>query len=179
MLGEEADLTRRLEALLVLTTRLLYQAPNRWREQFTRLFTVDIALRLHALRARLAAVVVMFGLAAACGWWLVDRYPELAGLVASEGMIESVQSGVLWTDGLLALVPPAFMAVGIMTNNIVVSLFAFTSGAFYGIGTLYILAVNGFMLGGAFALTARYSLADDLFRFILAHGLVELSVVCL
>ena len=38
--------------------------------------------------------------------------------------------------------------------------------------------MNGFMLGGAFAFTARYGLADELLRFVLAHGVVELSVVC-
>ena len=177
-LGADAELTRRLESLLAATTNLIYRQPTRWREQCASLFGPGIRARMHALRGRLAAVVAIFVCAAVCGWWLVDRYPELTGLIASEEMIESVQSGELWTAGMLAVVPPAFVALGIMTNNIVVALFAFTLGAFYGIGTLYILVMNGFMLGGAFAFTARYGLADELLRFVLAHGVVELSVVC-
>ncbi|MDN5747187.1 MAG: stage II sporulation protein M, partial [Pseudonocardia sp.] len=38
--------------------------------------------------------------------------------------------------------------------------------------------LNGLMLGGAFALTARHGLADRLFEFIVAHGIVELTIVC-
>ncbi|MGR9053842.1 MAG: stage II sporulation protein M, partial [Gammaproteobacteria bacterium] len=33
------------------------------------------------------------------------------------------------------------------------------------------------MLGGIFAFTARYDLAEALFEFIIAHGVVELSVI--
>ncbi len=177
VLGPDADLTVRLETLLVRATSLLYREPQRWRESLAELLGRRVRHDMQALPGRLAAVVTIFFIAALAGAGLVWRYPELAGLVASEAMIDSVERGVLWTDGLLAVVPPAFVAFGIMTNNIVVALFAFTLGTFYGIGTLYILAVNGFMLGGAFAFTARYGLADDLFRFVVAHGPVELSVI--
>jgi len=179
VLGTRVDLTLRLEALLAASSARLYRTPARWRDQARRLFGTTIALRMRALRARLAVVVSIFALAALAGAWLVNRFPELAGLIASEGMIRSVQSGELWTDGLLAVVPPAFLAFSIMSNNIVVALFAFTLGSFYGLGTLYILLMNGFMLGGAFAFTARYDLADELFRFVIAHGVVELSVICI
>ena len=179
VLGVGADLTLRLEALLAASSALLYRAPNRWRDQVVLLFGTTIALRMRALRGRLAVVVAIFLLAALAGWWLVDRYPELAGLIASEDMISAVQDGYLWTDGLLSVVPPAFLAFSIMSNNIVVALFAFTLGSFYGLGTLYILLMNGFMLGGVFAFTARYHLAGELLRFVIAHGVVELSVICI
>lgn len=179
VLGANADLTRRLEALLAASTARLYRAPSRWRDQVVQLFTTTIVLRMRALRGRLAAVVAIFLLAGLAGGLLVDKYPELAGLIASENMIRSVQGGYLWTDGLLSVVPPAFLAFSIMSNNIVVALFAFTLGSFYGIGTLYILLMNGFMLGGVFAFTARYGLADELLRFVLAHGVVELAVICI
>ena len=179
VLGAGADLTLRLEALLAASSALLYRMPNRWRDQVLLLFGTTIALRMGALRGRLATVVAIFLLAALAGWWLVDRYPELAGLIASEDMIRAVQNDYLWTDGLLSVVPPAFLAFSIMSNNIVVALFAFTLGSFYGLGTLYILLMNGFMLGGVFAFTARYQLADELFRFVIAHGVVELSVICI
>lgn len=179
VLGTGADLTLRLEALLAASSALLYRTPSRWRDQAVQLFNTTIALRMYALRGRLAAVVAIFVLAALAGWWLVDQYPELAGLIASEDMIRAVQSGYLWTNGLLSVVPPAFLAFSIMSNNIVVALFAFTLGSFYGLGTLYILLMNGFMLGGVFAFTARYQLADELFSFVIAHGVVELSVICI
>jgi uncharacterized membrane protein SpoIIM required for sporulation len=92
-------------------------------------------------------------------------------------MIDQVQSGQLWTDGLLNVTPSSVLSIKIATNNITVTLFAFVLGAFYGIGTLYIIGLNGFMLGSMFAYTAAYGLDERLFAFIIAHGVVELSVI--
>ena len=121
----------------------------------------------------------MFLLSGVTGWWLVSTYPELAGLFASEEMINQVQRGKLWTEGMINVVPSSFLSLSIMTNNIVVALFAFALGAFYGLGTLYIIGLNGLMLGGIFAFTAKYGLAEELFSFVVAHGVVELSIICL
>jgi uncharacterized membrane protein SpoIIM required for sporulation len=133
----------------------------------------------YQLRGRIAAVTALFIVSAAAGWWLVHRYPELAALFASEQMINHVQRGELWTDGLINIVPSALLSLGIMSNNIVVSLFAFTLGALYGLGTLYIVGMNGLMLGGVFALTAQHGLAGRLAEFVVAHGMVEISVILL
>ena len=35
------------------------------------------------------------------------------------------------------------------------------------------------MLGGIFAFTAQYSMAGRLFEFVVAHGIVELSAICI
>lgn len=179
VLASDAALTRRLEALLGIATASLYREPARLRDRLVRLLGPDIRACSRRLAGPIATSVTLFSLAAASGWWLIARHPELIGLFASEEMIEGVQAGQLWTDSLLTLIPPSLLAFGIMTNNIVVALMAFTLGAFYGLGTLYILGLNGFMLGATFAFTARYELADELFSFVLAHGVVELSVVCL
>jgi uncharacterized membrane protein SpoIIM required for sporulation len=41
------------------------------------------------------------------------------------------------------------------------------------------ISFNGMMLGGLLAFTHQHGLAHGLIRFILAHGPVELSVICL
>jgi uncharacterized membrane protein SpoIIM required for sporulation len=71
------------------------------------------------------------------------------------------------------------LSVEILTNNIVVSLFAYCFGFLFGLGTLYILGLNGLMLGAIFAFVAEHGLAGQLFSFIVPHGCVELSVMCL
>ena len=106
-------------------------------------------------------------------------YPELITLLASEEMINGVERGRLWTDGLLNVAPSSLLSIGILSNNIAVSIMAFCVGVFFGLGTFYIIAMNGLMLGGIFAFTHQHALADDLFRFVIAHGVVELSVIVL
>ena len=85
----------------------------------------------------------------------------------------------MWTDDILNVVPSSVLSINLMTNNIAVALTCLALGLVYGLGTLYIICLNGMMLGGVFAYTDRFGLADDLYRFVIAHGLVELSVICL
>ena len=59
------------------------------------------------------------------------------------------------------------------------TLFALCLGVLYGLGTFYIIAMNGLSIGGIFAFTAQYGAAERLFAFTAAHGFVELSVVCI
>jgi uncharacterized membrane protein SpoIIM required for sporulation len=71
------------------------------------------------------------------------------------------------------------LSVDILTNNVVVSFFAFCLGLFFGIGTLYIIGLNGLSLGALFAFTGQHGLAGGLFDFVVAHGCVELSCICI
>jgi uncharacterized membrane protein SpoIIM required for sporulation len=175
----DAKLVARLEALLTQAREVIHRRPGNVRDALTGLFRDGAPRVVFGLRSRIAAVTTLFFASAASGWWLVHRYPELAALFASEQMINSVQRGELWTDGLINIVPSALLSLGIMTNNIVVSLFAFTLGALYGLGTLYIVGMNGLMLGGVFAMTAQNGLAGRLGEFVVAHGMVEISVILL
>ncbi|TLY72832.1 MAG: stage II sporulation protein M [Gammaproteobacteria bacterium] len=100
-------------------------------------------------------------------------------MFASPDLVTTVERGQLWTEGLLNVVPSSVLSLQILTNNIVVSLFAYCAGFLFGLGTLYILGLNGLMLGAIFAFTSLHGLGDELLRFIVAHGCVEISVMCL
>jgi uncharacterized membrane protein SpoIIM required for sporulation len=70
-------------------------------------------------------------------------------------------------------------ASGILTNNILVALRAFAFGAFFGIGTLYVLIFNGLHIGGV--LGVCYSInpgfGNALVTFMVGHGVIELSCI--
>lgn len=139
----------------------------------------DVPEVVARLRVPIAWVVLLFALSIFAGAWLVHTYPELIALFASPQLIATVERGGLWTEGLLNVVPSSVLSLQVLTNNVVVSLFAWCAGFLFGLGTFYIVALNGLMLGGVFAFTARHDLAGRLFEFIVAHGLVEVSVLCL
>jgi uncharacterized membrane protein SpoIIM required for sporulation len=134
---------------------------------------------LHRMRAHLLAVTLLFIASAIAGWWLVYTYPDLIAMFASSSLIATVERGELWTEGLLNVVPAPILSVDILTNNIMVSFFAFCSGLIFGLGTFYIIGLNGLSLGALFAFTAQHDLAGGLFDFVVAHGCVELSCICL
>lgn len=67
----------------------------------------------------------------------------------------------------------------ILTNNIMVSFLAFAYGAFFGIGTLYILIINGLSIGGVLGVCykADPAFGNALVTFMVGHGVIELSCI--
>ena len=65
----------------------------------------------------------------------------------------------------------------ILTNNIRVTFYAFALGAMFGVGTLYVLALNGAQMGAVLALTHGAGYAHDLITFMVGHGVIELSCI--
>ena len=172
-------MTRALAQSYARLHAVIYRKPHNWRERLRSLFQDEIPQVVRELRGQIQLVGLLFALSTGAGWWLINTYPELIGLIASEPMIEGVEEGRLWTEGILNVVPSSVLSVGILANNIAVSLFAFVVGVFFGLGTFYMIAMNGFMLGAFFAFTHQHGLAGELLKFALAHGVVELSVICI
>jgi uncharacterized membrane protein SpoIIM required for sporulation len=169
--------TAYLEAMYRRLHRALFRQRRAGLADVKALLRSEIPAITYTLRWRIVAVGLGFLLSALAGWMLVWQFPELAALFASEDMIEGVQRGELWTEGLFNVVPSSVLSLQILTNNIFVALTTLCLGVLYGLGTIYIIALNGLMVGGVFALTARHGMAGELFDFVVAHGCVELSVV--
>jgi uncharacterized membrane protein SpoIIM required for sporulation len=168
-----------LEGAYAQTHATLHQGAVHLGSTLRRLFRDQLPAAMRWLLPYLWWTVLIFVLAALAGYALVHRYPDLIALFAGPDLIASVERGKLWTEGLLNIVPSSVLSVQILANNIVVSLFAYCLGFLFGLGTLYIVGLNGLMLGAVFAFVGQHGLAGDLFRFIVAHGCVELSVMCL
>lgn len=173
----ESDLTRQLAALYARLHRHLHQPHRPFSEWLGRLYGEDLPAAAMRLRPQLGAVAAVFLLAALAGLAWVSRHPELASLFASEDMIDGAARGELWTDHIFGVVPASMASAGIAVNNILVACTAWMLGAFYGLGTLYIIGLNGLMLGGTFAFVHQHGLAPRLFDFVAAHGFAELSII--
>jgi uncharacterized membrane protein SpoIIM required for sporulation len=70
-------------------------------------------------------------------------------------------------------------STAILTNNILVALKAFAFGAFFGIGTLYVLIFNGLQIGGVLGVCYKINagFAGELVTFMVGHGVIELSCI--
>jgi len=175
----DSRMTLGLESLYGQLHGVVNRRPRGGMAAFRLLLSVDIPRAAYELRGRIAGMGLLMAISALAGWWLVATFPTLVGLFASEDMIEHVEQGHLWTEGIINVMPSSILSIGILANNIVVSILAFCAGIFLGLGTLYLIAVNGLMLGAAFAFVHQHGLARALFEFIIAHGPVELSVICI
>ena len=69
------------------------------------------------------------------------------------------------------------MSSFVITNNIRVALTAFALGITFGIGTVYMLTVNGAMVGGIAGAFAKSGIGWQFWMVILPHGALELSAI--
>ncbi|HEY7202633.1 MAG TPA: stage II sporulation protein M, partial [Candidatus Dormibacteraeota bacterium] len=93
----------------------------------------------------------------------------------SPALVDLVKHHRLWTQ-----IPPDArpLASGvIMTNNLWVSVLAFTMGIAFALPTVAVLVINGVNLGALLGLTTAYGVGGGLLEFVVAHGPLELSVV--
>jgi uncharacterized membrane protein SpoIIM required for sporulation len=171
--------TAELESLYSQLHAIIRRTPHGGRAALATMFRIEIPATFATLRARLTWITLLFITSALAGWWLVSTFPDLVGLVASDQMVRTVEAGKLWTDDILNVAPSSLVSLRIFSNNIAVSIFAVALGFMFGLGTFYIIATNGLMLGAIFAFTHQHGLAGRLFEFVVAHGMVELSVICI
>jgi hypothetical protein len=97
------------------------------------LFRDQVPEAMRWLRPHIVWVLLLFIASVFVGGWLVSTYQDLIGLFASPDLIATVERGELWTEGLLNVVPSSVLSVQILTNNIVVSLFAYCAGFLFGL----------------------------------------------
>ena len=121
-----------------------------------------------------AAGLLLFG-PALVAFALILANPQLAYHIAPPEIINLVQHHRTWTNIPSEARPTT--GVLIMTNNLLVALFAIAFGIAGGLPTIFILVTNGVSLGGIFGLTAAYGVQGLLADFVIAHGVIELSVV--
>jgi uncharacterized membrane protein SpoIIM required for sporulation len=96
-------------------------------------------------------------------------------LIVPAKLIRQVEGGKVWFDSILAVKPQA--SSRIMTNNISVTFLAFAFGMTFGLGTVYIMAFNGLLLGALAGLCHIHGLDAAFWSFVLPHGVIELTAI--
>lgn len=163
----------RLESLVAGARAAFYaEQPRRasLRTFLRRTYWVRVRERPLALLVAVALLVVPAALTVA---WSMGDAGAAVGLVPEQfrGAVEPVGD-----TGMTAAQSAAFSSA-VMTNNIQVSLLAFAAGILFGLGTAFVVAYNGAVLGavagGAIANGNGLAFAE----FVIAHGVIELSCI--
>ena len=81
----------------------------------------------------------------------------------------------MWFKDVYTVAPMA--SSSLMTHNISVTFLIFASGITFGVGTFYLLALNGLLIGTVAALCINHNLALEFWSFLLPHGSLELTAV--
>jgi uncharacterized membrane protein SpoIIM required for sporulation len=166
-----------LNSLVIRAHGRIYRADAQGYGRIRTFFTRDFPLAFRRTwRYTLTSfgVFMLFGLIAFFGTRHDPDFSEFAGIPSSFREVVINQRTHWWEDLNKA------NQVGssqIFTNNIRVTFYAFALGALLGVGTLYVLAFNGAMVGAILALTYRAGFGNDLATFMVGHGVIELSCI--
>ena len=118
------------------------------------------------------AIFVVTGLAA---WALTIHDPGFAHRILGASMMETIERREMWTHSIVTVKPLA--SSGIMTNNLSVAFSMFAMGITGGIGTIWMMVVNGLLIGVIGAATWRAGMALQLWSFVAPHGVLELPAI--
>jgi uncharacterized membrane protein SpoIIM required for sporulation len=168
---------RQLAALALEGTHQLTRRENPARRGLRHFILHGFPAAFERQLGLLAVAVSIFAASCLLGLILSAVQPGLARVLLGPEKIAGLAEGRLWTEKLTTTVPPAVASSGIATNNLSVALAAWSGGVLAGIVPLYVLLLNGVMLGGVLGITLRYSMAGELLGFVAAHGPLELTLV--
>lgn len=159
----------------------IYAPPPATSQQIKDFFVLELP-SLFRRKSRLFLFSFLIFLASALlSFWIGLTRPEFQDLFLPEQLVEELEGkirqrtvGEPFPDAAKPLISSF-----ILTNNIQVSLLAFASGIFLGLGTLYVLIKNGLLLGALASVFTREG-EDLLFwSLILPHGILELTAIFL
>jgi uncharacterized membrane protein SpoIIM required for sporulation len=170
-----AALAGRLNDLLGRAHNLLYTAYRDESHSIWRFYTRRFPQVFRECWRETALAVALFAIFGLVGWALTSRVAGFARFVLGPEMIDTIERGQMWTHSILAMKPVA--ATGIMTNNLAVSFTAFATGIFGGLGTAYLIAFNGLLIGVVAAACHQGGLSLQLWSFVAPHGSLELPAI--
>jgi uncharacterized membrane protein SpoIIM required for sporulation len=122
-----------------------------------------------------AAATAIFAIGGLVGTALTLADPGFARFVLGGPMMDTIENRVMWTHGILAVKPLASSAI--TTNNLSVSFAAFAMGVTAGIGTSWMMLLNGVLIGVIGVACFRAGLSLSLWSFVAPHGSLELPAI--
>ncbi len=121
--------------------------------------------------------LALFMVGFSVGWWYSWADPDFILTMIPEDLLETVQRGELWVGSIVGTEPTS--SSGILVNNLRVAFTALGGGVTLGLLTIWILCLNGLLIGVVSVLVAKYNLSGPFWGFVLPHGSLELPAIFL
>lgn len=122
---------------------------------------------------------IFFAVFFAIGFFTSRQNEDVARSILGDGYIDMTKENIRNDNpfGVYEGGNPLFMWLGIMINNITVSLRMFASGLLLGIPCMYDLAETGVMVGSFDQMFADRGLGIDFWLVVFIHGTLEITAI--
>jgi uncharacterized membrane protein SpoIIM required for sporulation len=112
---------------------------------------------------------------AAAGMMIAIVDPGFQRYLLGSDMMDTIEKRQMWTHAVVTVKPLASSAI--MTNNLSVSFTTFALGITGGLGTIWMLALNGLLFGVVNAACWQAGMSQQLLSFVAPHGVIELPAI--
>jgi uncharacterized membrane protein SpoIIM required for sporulation len=169
------QLSAYLNSLLGLAHNLIYMGRRPKLGGIVRFYTQTYpqVFRATLPQTMLGFTIFLAAALASCALTLHD--PAFAHRVLGSQMMDTIEKREMWTHSIVTIKPLA--ASAIMTNNMTVAFATFAYGITAGIGTAWMMVVNGMLIGVIGAATWQAGMAGQLWSFVAPHGVLELPAI--
>jgi len=121
----------------------------------------------------LSALIFLVG--GLVGAVLTYKNPDFKVKILGPQMVETIDRHQMWTHSIVGIKPLASSAI--MTNNMSVSFTTFALGITAGVGTIYMMAFNGLLIGVIGMACGLSGMSLPLWSFVAPHGVLELPAI--
>ena len=119
--------------------------------------------------------VLIFTVAGVVGAVLTYQNPDFKVKILGPQMVETIDRHQMWTHSIVGIKPLASSAI--MTNNMSVGFTTFAFGITAGLGTIYMMAFNGLLMGVIGMACGLSGMSLQLWSFVAPHGVLELPAI--
>ena len=106
---------------------------------------------------------------------LTLKDPDFGLKIMGPQMVQTIERHEMWTHSVVAMKPVASSAI--TTNNLSVAFTTFAAGITAGLGTMYMIAFNGLLMGVIGTACAQAGMSLQLWSFVAPHGVLELPAI--
>ena len=135
--------------------------------------TYPAAFRRNLKHCLLATSI--FAVAGLVGAILTYQNPDFKVKLLGPQMVDTIQKREMWTHSIVGIKPLASSAI--MTNNMSVGFTTFALGITAGLGTIYMMAFNGLLIGVIGMACWLSGMSLQLWSFVAPHGVLELPAI--
>jgi uncharacterized membrane protein SpoIIM required for sporulation len=135
--------------------------------------TYPAAFRRHLRHVALATAI--FAIAGLVGGVITYQNPDFKVKLLGPQMVETIDRHQMWTHSIVGIKPIASSAI--MTNNMSVGFTTFALGITAGLGTIYMMAFNGLLIGVIGVACYFSGMSLQLWSFVAPHGVLELPAI--
>jgi uncharacterized membrane protein SpoIIM required for sporulation len=121
------------------------------------------------------AAFLIFLCAAMAGCLLSMSDPSFSRHLLGPDMIRCIEQHKMWTESIVTIKPVA--SSQILTNNLTVSILTYALGITAGIGTIWMMLLNGLLIGVVGTACWQEGMSFPLWSFIVGHGVLELPAI--